>query len=314
MKRLATHPGSHPVQMCSRKHPSEHARGFTLVELLVVIGIIAVLISILLPALNRARLQANNVKCQSNLKQIATAAIMFANEHGGFLPQAENNGSSKMKGWSTRVGATWEWDAPAWSWEQALTKYMGKSNKAFRCPADTSDEVRFKSSDPYYRMPDQPYMNDIATSYRMNISNSHFEGPSIANYPQTAASYDTTTVTPARLTQLKPTSKAILFADGQGSLEDQVTTQNARNYVLTKTFDARINIQRNNPWNLAFRRHSRNMSNTMSEDAMKKGLANYAFADGHVETLTFNQTWESVGDNKTMWQVANFIKGMPNQP
>jgi prepilin-type N-terminal cleavage/methylation domain-containing protein/prepilin-type processing-associated H-X9-DG protein len=63
-------------------------RGFTLVELLVVIGIIALLISILLPALNQAREQSKQVADLSNMRQIGTAALMFANEHSQHVPLA----------------------------------------------------------------------------------------------------------------------------------------------------------------------------------------------------------------------------------
>src|SRR4051812_34977458 len=66
-------------------------RGFTLVELLVVIGIIAILISVLLPALNKARMSANDIKCRSNLKQIMQAALFFAGEHHGQLPGNHND-------------------------------------------------------------------------------------------------------------------------------------------------------------------------------------------------------------------------------
>ena len=118
--------------------PRRRTRGFTLVELLVVIGIIAILIMVLLPALNRAREHARRVACASNLKTAGQSLIMYSNENKGRLPVHPGN-------------SYWLFDIPIPS-RDAMVRY-GCPRGAFYCPsnADMQDQDRlynYNSGDP----------------------------------------------------------------------------------------------------------------------------------------------------------------------
>src|SRR5262245_9593082 len=72
---------------------------FTLIELLVVIAIIAILASMLLPALGRAKAKAISIKCLSNEKQIALGYLLYASDHSDYLPLAAHEGDAAPCQW-----------------------------------------------------------------------------------------------------------------------------------------------------------------------------------------------------------------------
>jgi prepilin-type N-terminal cleavage/methylation domain-containing protein/prepilin-type processing-associated H-X9-DG protein len=126
--------------------PSPKTRAFTLVELLVVIGIIALLISILLPSLSRAREAASRTKCLSNVRMIGIAMLMYTNDNKGYFPAGSGLNAQFQEDyvyWQQPPASTWDpvnFNAsnPRSLDNGALVRYMGSHfNPAnWLCPSD----------------------------------------------------------------------------------------------------------------------------------------------------------------------------------
>jgi prepilin-type N-terminal cleavage/methylation domain-containing protein len=103
--------------------PKRGRWGFSLIELMVVIGIIAILVALLLPALQRAKQQAKSVQCKSNLQQIGQALVIYSNDWKGWIyPPKLGANLPPEERWPVHVFKPPVWNPPV-----------------MRCPADVED-------------------------------------------------------------------------------------------------------------------------------------------------------------------------------
>lgn len=226
-----------------------------------VIGIIALLISILLPALGRARAQANSVACLSNMRQLGQSLLFFQNDHDGFNPKAWFNDTPTFR------GPDWGYRDKFWGWEHCILDQMKGSRGVFKCPSDDSGIMRYSTqafndgaTPAYPALWDQKYDQDnIAGSYRLNISD-------LGN------AFDA-----IKATQLKPASESIVFCEGAASGFNQLST-----WDTDPAAEIWPKLEDNLGKNIDFNRHP------------NKRL-NYTFADGHAESLAWADTWRPRG-------------------
>jgi len=139
------------VRLSSRRFGSEVSaparRGFTLIELLVVIAIIAVLVAILLPAVQQAREAAARSRCQNNLKQIGLAIHNWHETHGGVPPNGTNAVGTR-RGWCYRLLSYLEQPALANSYREDVEWFDPLNEQEYRtqlpvlqCPSSPSSRV-----------------------------------------------------------------------------------------------------------------------------------------------------------------------------
>ena len=151
--------------------PRQSTQAFTLVELLVVIGIIAVLISLLLPALNRAREQAATVQCLSNIKQIVAGCIMYSNENKGIIIPMDCRDNAKSTSGAEVSGDWWATILVAFNYVSYPVGANVNTPSIFRCPSGMNEiygSLNIPGNVPSSRTDQQGAMGfDMGSTYLM---------------------------------------------------------------------------------------------------------------------------------------------------
>jgi prepilin-type N-terminal cleavage/methylation domain-containing protein/prepilin-type processing-associated H-X9-DG protein len=287
----------------------KNRRGFTLVELLVVIGIIALLVGILLPSLNAARRQARATKCAAALREIGSGFTFYANEYKGWFPPAQltaaTNGAYDLYGDAFPISGTGAY------WFNFIGKFLHKNAK-LGVTSTSNVEAADQRFTTLWGCPEwEGYQstalggtNRVQPGFGMNMWPTFNPGYPTTNFPPSSEStFVTWNPTTRTFTGRWPKQKdygnkgteRMLIADSRFWLSesnpapttnfppDQPNINNSQTYTPGVSGQTTVDVFRHGK-----RPGPGTVANTVSSKQGKAGY-NILFADGHVEMVQGDQ-------------------------